>query len=279
MALNLGLVGEPIVSEPVSYGPDQAILYALGIGAQPDDFDFIYERNLKVYPTFAVVPFLPAFFGTFMKQLNINLAGVLHGEQKIILHKPIPPAATLASTLYCDSIFDKGDKGAVINVRVESRTETGELLFENHAVVFDRTAGNFGGERGPDRERFEPPNDQAPGFSVTHSTSPIQAALYRLCGDKNPLHIDPGFARKLGFERPILHGLCTFGYAGRAVLQALCDNEPGRLKVLSGRFMHPVYPGDTLTTEGWKMDDGTYVFRTVNQDGAPVLGNAVAEVI
>ncbi|MCP4215338.1 MAG: short-chain dehydrogenase, partial [bacterium] len=128
MALNLDIIGKPIESTPVTYGPDQVILYALGIGAGPDDIDFIYEKGLKVYPTFAVVPFLPAFFGTFIQAVNINLGGVLHGEQKIVLHKPIPPSATLESTMFCESIYDKGDKGAVINVRVETRTAGGELL-------------------------------------------------------------------------------------------------------------------------------------------------------
>jgi acyl dehydratase len=278
MALNLDIVGKPIQLKPVTYGPDQVILYALGIGAGTDDIEFIYEKGLKVYPTFAVTPFLAAFFGSFMQQANINLAGVLHGEQRVVFHKPIPAAATLESTMYCESIYDKGDKGAVINVRVESRTKEGALLFENHAVVFDRTGGNFGGDRGPKSEKHDPPADKAPDFKVTHRTSAIQAALYRLSGDKNPLHIDPEFARMLGFDRPILHGLCTFGYAGRAVLEALCANDPARLKSLSGRFIHPVFPGDTLITEGWKVDSGKYIVRTSNADGAPVLGNAVAEV-
>lgn len=278
MALNLDIIGKPIQSKPVTYGPDQVILYALGIGAGPDDIEFIYEKGLKVYPTFAVVPFLPAFFGPFMQQANINLAGVLHGEQKIVFHMPIPAAATLESVMYCDSIYDKGDKGAVLTVRVESRTREGDLLFENHAVVFDRTAGNFGGERGLETGKHDPPAHRAPDFKVSHKTSANQAALYRLSGDKNPLHIDPAFARKLGFDRPILHGLCTFGFTGRAALEALCDNDPTRLKSLSGHFMHPVFPGDTLVTEGWKVDSGKYVIRTSNADGAPVLGNAVAEI-
>lgn len=278
MALNLEVVGRPIESRKFRYGPDQVILYALGIGARLEDISFIYEKELKVYPTFAVVPFLPAFFGPFVEQVNINLTGVLHGEHKIILHHPIPPEATLESTLYCESIYDKGDKGAVINVRVETRTTEGDLLFENLAKVFERTAGNFGGEQGPAGEKHDPPADAPPDFIITYTTSDIQAALYRLSGDKNPLHIDAGFACKLGFDRPILHGLCTFGFTGRAVLQALCANDPGRLKSLSGRFIHPVFPGDTLITEGWQVDAGRYILRTSNQHGVPVLGNSVAQI-
>jgi acyl dehydratase len=278
MVLNLDAVGRPIKSQPFRYGPDQTILYALGIGAGPDDIEFIYENGLKVYPTFAVVPFLPAFFGPFVEKIKINLAGVLHGEHKIILHQPIPPAATLESTLHCDSVYDKGDKGAVINVRVETRTTEGDLLFENQAKVFDRTAGNFGGDPGPPGEKNDPPAEAPPDFEITHETTAIQAAIYRLSGDKNPLHIDADFARKLGFDRPILHGLCTFGFTGRAVLGALCENDPIRLKSLSGRFIHPVFPGDTLTTQGWRVNTDTYILRTCNQAGEPVLGNAVAEV-
>jgi len=274
MALNLEVIGRPIKSQPYRYGPDQVILYALGIGAGPEDIEFIYENGLKVYPTFAVVP----FFGPFMKQANINLAGVLHGEQKIIQHRPIPAAATLESILHCESIHDKGDKGAVINVRVETHTADGELLFENLAKVFDRTGGNFGGERGPESETHAPPDGLEPDFTVAYATAANQAALYRLSGDKNPLHIDPAFARKLGFDQPILHGLCTFGFTGRAVLKALCANDPGRLRSLSGRFLHPVFPGDTLITEGWRIDDDKYILRITNQEGTPVLGNAVAEI-
>jgi acyl dehydratase len=278
MAVNLNVVGKPIPSPPFRYGPDQVILYALGIGAGPEDIEFIYEKGLKVYPTFAVIPFMSAFFGEFMKEAGINLSGLLHGEQKVILHKPIPPAASLESTLYCQSIHDKGDKGAVIDVRLESRTAQGELLFENLAKAIDRTAGNFGGERGPESEKHEPPAGQSPDFKISQITAATQAALYRLSGDKNPLHIDPVFARKLGFDRPILHGLCTFGFTGRAVLKALCENDPGRLKSLSCRFMQPVFPGDTLITEGWRVGGGRYVLRTSNQAGATVLGNAVAEI-
>jgi acyl dehydratase len=278
MSLNLDVIGRPIRSQPFPYGPDQVILYALGIGAGPEELAFIYEKGLKVYPTFAVLAFIPILFGPFKDHANLNIAGLLHAEQKIILHKPIPPAATLESTLFCESIYDKGDGGALINLRVESRTDQGDLLFENLVKVFDRTAGHFGGERGPESERHDPPPNQPPDFRITQNTTATQAALYRLTGDKNPLHIDPVFARKVGFNRIILHGLCTFGFTGRAVLKALCGDDPGRLKSLSGRFLRPVFPGDALITEGWRVNPGQYILRTINQDGIIVLGNAVAEI-
>lgn len=278
MALNLDIVGKTVQSEPFTYGPDQVILYALGIGAGLEDIDFIYEKSLKVYPTFAVVPFMPVFFGAFMKEAQINLRAVLHGEHRVVLHQPIPPAATLQTTVICESIYDKGDKGAVINVKAGSRDENGTLLFENRAVVWDRSAGNFGGERGPKADTYDPPENKNPDFHIEQTTSTVQAALYRLSGDKNPLHIDPALSKKLGFERPILHGLCTFAFTGRAVLKTLCGNDPAALKSIAARFMHPVFPGDTLLTEGWRTNAGRYVIRTTNRTGKTVLGNAMVEV-
>jgi acyl dehydratase len=161
---------------------------------------------------------------------------------------------------------------------IETRDDNGRLLFENRVVIVDRSAGNFGGDRGPQTERFDPPEGADPDFHLAYATSPDQAALYRLNGDKNPLHIDPEFAKLGGLERPILHGLCTYGFAGRAILHGLCGSDPARFKSLAVRFMGPVFPGDTLITEGWKKDNGAYIIQTKTQDGRVVLGNAVAEV-
>jgi acyl dehydratase len=193
------------------------------------------------------------------------------------LHKPIPVKGSLISSAVCSSIYDKGDKGAVLNIDIESRDENGELLFENKAVVFDRSGGNFGGERGPKSEKIVPPEGQKPDFSVSYETSTNQAALYRLSGDKNPLHIDPEFSKLGGFDVPILHGLCSYGFAGRAVLESICGNEPANLKSFGARFTGVVFPGETLTTEIWKMDDKKYIVQTQAQDGRMVLGNGIAE--
>ena len=256
MPLNLDIIGKKLEAETFTYTEDQVMLYALGIGAGAHDLDFIYEKNLKVFPTFAVIPFMPVFLNVFVPQAGLNLIKILHGEHQIVLHRPIPPSGTVYTTTICDSIYDKGDKGAMVNVRFETRNAAGDMLFENRVVVFDRGAGNFGGERGPRTEPVEPPQDQVPDFTVSEAIPADQAAFYRLSGDKNPLHIDPAFAGKAGFNRPILHGLCTLGYAGRAILRSVCDQDPSRLASFALRFMHVVYPGDVLTTEGWKAGEG-----------------------
>ncbi len=278
MALNLDVIGNKIGPVPFTYGPDMLILYALGIGAGVEELDFVYEKNLKVFPTFAVVPFVPSFLSSFVPESRLNLYAVLHGEQKIILHRPIPVSGTIYTTTVCDSIYDKGDKGAVLNLSFETRDESDEILFENKAVIVDRSGGNFGGERGPRSETFVPLEGNSPDFHVEYATSPDQGALYRLSGDKNPLHIDPDFAKKGGFERPILQGLCTFGFAGRAILHSLCGSDPARLRSFSVRFMNVVYPGDTLFTEGWKVAGSEYMIQTKTQDGRLVLGNGRAEI-
>ena len=278
MGLNLDIIGKK--SDPIPYTYDQyrVILYALGIGAVVEkELDFVYEKNLKVFPTFAVIPYMPAM-GTMMAESGLNMFAVLHGEQKITLHNLIPTSGTITSTASCTSIYDKGDKGAVVNMYAETRDDKGELLFENNAVIMDRSAGNFGGDRGPKTEKFDPPEGKDPDFHVEYVVPIDQAALYRLSGDFNPLHIEPEFAKMGGFDRPILHGLCSFGYTGRAILHSACESDPARFKSFSCRFTGVVYPGDTLTIEGWKADQGKYIIRTMTQDGRVVLGNAVAEV-
>ncbi len=277
MAINTAILGKEIKGEPFEYNEDTVILYALGIGAGRDDLDFVYEKNLQVYPTFAVIPFFPVLIPIAI-EANLNMFTVLHGEQKIILHKTIPVKGKLVSTATCKSIYDKGDKGAVINIDIESRDENGELLFENKAVVMDRSGGNFGGERGPKAEKIIPPEGKKPDFRVVQKTSPDQAALYRLSGDKNPLHIDPEFSKLGGFDIPILHGLCSFGFAGRAILESICDNNPAKLKSFGARFTGVVFPGETLVTEGWKIENNLYVIQTLTEDGRNVLGNALAEI-
>ena len=277
MALNLDLIGKKTERIPFTYDQDAVILYALGIGAGVDELDFIYEKNLKVFPTYAVIPLVPCIINV-MADLGINLAAMLHGEQKIIVHGAIPPSGTVYTSGIWDSVYDKGDKGAVLNISIKTHDQSDQLLFENKVVLIDRSAGNFGGDRGPQTERFDPPEGKTPDFRVEYRTSHDQAALYRLSGDKNPLHIDPEFAEQGGLERPILHGLCTYGHAGRAILHSVCGSDPTRFKSFAARFMNVVFPGDTLITEGWKLENGRYIIQVKSSEDKIVLGNAVAEV-
>ncbi|MEN8247102.1 MAG: MaoC/PaaZ C-terminal domain-containing protein [Thermodesulfobacteriota bacterium] len=276
MSLNLDIIGKKLEAEPFTYDRDTVILYALGIGAGVEELDFIYEKDLKVLPTFAVVPFIPTFLSVFVPKAGLNLFKVLHGEQTIILHKPIAPAGTIHTSMMCESIYDKGDSGAVVNVHLESRDDDGDIVFENRAVIVDRGAGGFGGARGPKTEKILPPEGKEPDFVVEYAIPKDQAALYRLSGDKNPLHIDPEFAQKGGFEKPILHGLCTYGYAGRAIVQAACNGDAAKLKSFSARFMNVVFPGETLVVSGWQREDGHYIVQVKAGDGRIVLGNALA---
>lgn len=260
------------------YTEDDVILYALSVGAGVDELDFVYEKNLKVLPTFAVVPFFPMFW-PLLTASGANIPTVLHAEHQVVLHGLIPPAGRILTRGRWNDTHDKGSRGAIMNWSFESRDPAGALLFENHAAIFDRTAGGFGGQRGGPTPKYHPPQDREPDFTVEETTSENQAALYRLNGDKNLLHIDPEFARSGGLDRPILHGLCSFGFAGRAVLQHGLGGDPGRLQSLSARFSGVVYPGDTLITTGWRIDDHNIYFQTRTQDDRVALGNGRAEVI
>ena len=172
------------------------------------------------------------------------------------------------------NIYDKG-KGAVYDILITGRTMAGDLLYEAGYVNFYLRAGGFGGDPGPKGERLDPPEGVGPDFSVTETVPVSQAALYRLNGDINPLHIDPVAAKRAGFERPILHGLCTYGYAVRAVINGALEGDSDRLKGFNARFSSPVYPGEALTTEGWKTDKG-YIVR-VSSPTDPVITHAFAE--
>ena len=278
MALNLDIVGKVYEGTPRTYTRDDVILYALSIGAGVDELDFVYEKNLKIFPSFASVAGDLSFMYTMQDDVGAYLPTVLHGEQKMIFHKPISPSGTMYSTGVINSVYDKGDNGAILNFVFVGKDEKGDVIHESHFVIVDRSAGNFGGDRGPKMERFDPPEGVTPDFRVENVTSPNQAALYRLTGDKNPLHIEPDFAQKGGFEKPILHGMCTYGFTTRAIVHQVCGGEPERLKSFAVRFMNVVYPGETLIMEGWKQEAGKYIIRTSAQDGRVVLGNAVAEI-
>ena len=196
------------------------------------------------------------------------MAMLVHGEQGIELFKPIPVDGAVRSTGKIDAIWDKGS-GAVVETSSDSSdAATGELLFKTTSSMFIRGAGGFGGERGPATEKFA--FDRQPDHQVEYATRPDQALTYRLSGDRNPLHSDPEFAKLGGFDTPILHGLCTYGFTGRALLHTLCDSNPARFKSMTGRFSRPVIPGDVLTISMW-VEGNSAKFQTHTQEGDVVL--------
>jgi acyl dehydratase len=277
MAIRRDLVGWKSDPAGFSYGWRETVVYALGVGATIDELDYLYEgRGPKVLPTFAVVPSFASMVSV-AGDLGANPMMILHGEQKIVLHRPIPPQGRFQTVSEVKGIYDKG-KGALVVVDAATVDEQGQKVFDNTFSVFVRGEGGFGGERGPEAVKADPPAGRAPDFEVSETTTREQALLYRLSGDINPLHADPAMAKFGGFDRPILHGLCTYGFAGRAVLRGACGGDLARFRSFAARFAGVVFPGDTLTTRGWDVGDGRWVITVTQQDGRQVLSNAIAEV-
>ncbi|MDJ0783637.1 MAG: MaoC/PaaZ C-terminal domain-containing protein [Desulfosarcinaceae bacterium] len=281
MALRRDRIGTTIRQIPFRYNRDTLIQYALGIGCGSDaaDLGYIYEKELTAFPTFAVVPFMAYYMTDFIAYAGLDLQHLLHGEHHIALHRPMPLEGTVFTDFVWEAVFDKGDTGALIQTSSVTKTAKGERLYENQALFLDRSAGNFGGERGPRVVPRDMATLGAPAFRERFTTSPRQAALYRLSGDKNPLHIDPDFARRSGFAQPILHGLCSFAIACRAAVKRLCDDDPARLASFGARFTGAVTPGDVLITTGWAGEaPGSYHLQATNQEGLVVLANAVLQL-
>ncbi len=283
MPINPDAVGTTSEPAETSWTSRDALLYAVGVGAGQDPLDraelpFVTENSIdveqRVLPTFAVV--LPSVAAAFGSIGTFNPAMLVHGEERIVLHREIPVAGAVSTTAEISAIWDKG-KGAVVEITSRSHlVADGEPLFDVVMAAFIRGEGGWGGERGPSGPRNEPP-ERAADASVRLTTRPEQAFLYRLSGDRNPLHSDPSFAALAGFDRPILHGLCTYGFTGRALLRELCDADPARLRSVEGRFSSPVFPGEELTVEIWRTDAGG-VFRTLGGDGRVVLDSGACTV-
>jgi len=277
MALDLSAVGKELPAQTYQYTDRDVILYALGVGATTGELDFVYEKNLKVLPTFAVIPAFSVMM-SIGQVLEFNPAMVLHGEQRIELRAPIPGSGTLTTQGKIGAIYDKGS-GAVVVVESETKDAGGSVIFANTGSIFVRGAGGFGGERGPSASSKNVPPERAPDHTVEYKTSTDQAALYRLSGDRNPLHIDPDFAKLGGFDRPILHGLCTFGHVGRAVLHACCGGDPSRFKDFEVRFSGVVYPGETIVTQIWQESSSRVLVQAKTAErGEAVISNAAATI-
>ena len=273
-----------------SYTERDLALYALGVGVGSDPLDpkelqYVYEMHpdgFRALPTFAVVPAINAILemakqGKTAPGLNYGFERILHGEQYTELTRPLPPSARLTHKPRIKHIWDKG-RHAVVVTETRSYDESGEELMYNELTMLVRGAGGWGGERGPTGDINVPP-ERAPDASTEDKISESQALLYRLSGDWNPLHADPSFAKNFGFKRPILHGLCTFGYAAHAVIKAFSSNDPRFFKSIRVRFADSVFPGETLITEMWKESDTRIVFRCrVKERDKVVINNACIEL-
>ena len=269
--IDLSLIGKTRGPLAVEYTWQDAALYALAVGAGPEELCLIYENHpagMKVLPGFVVVP----SFRSWPDLGKVEWPLMIHGEQSIKMHQPLPPSARLVLNGKVANIFDKG-KGALFKINVSGSLENGRPLFDAQWSLFYMGAGGFGGERGPRSAMHQPP-DTAPDFETTYRIPENQAALYRLLGDLNPLHIDPRAAAGAGFEHPILHGLCTYGYATRALVNGPLQGDPDRLKEFSTRFANPVYPGDQLTVKVWQ--DGDRFLVEAETGRGTVLKNGLA---
>ncbi len=267
-----------------TYTERDTILYALGCGLGIDPLDeaqlrFVFEEpELLALPSMAAVLSPPGFWARHPDS-GIDWVRILHGEQAMEIHKPLPPAAKVVATAKVTDIVDKGaGRGALLIVQRTVRdADTGEPLATLRSTTFARGDGGCGGttETAPAPHTIP---DRAPDGICDLPTAPNSALIYRLSGDPNPLHASPSVARDAGFDRPILHGLCSWGVAGHAILRTWCDYDPARVRSMALRFSAPVYPGETIRTEMWR-DGDTVSFRAlVAERDAVVLNNGRAEV-
>ncbi|XP_057644594.1 peroxisomal multifunctional enzyme type 2 [Chionomys nivalis] len=279
-------IGHKLPSFSSSYSELESIMYALGVGASvknPEDLKFVYEgsADFSCLPTFGVIIAQKSMMNGGLAEipgLSIEFSKVLHGEQYLELYKPLPRSGELRCEAVVADILDKGS-GIVIVIDVHSYSGK-ELICYNQFSIFVVGSGGFGGKRTSEKLKAAVAVPRRPPDAVLRDTTSLnQAALYRLSGDWNPLHIDPSFASIAGFEKPILHGLCTFGFSARHVLQQFADNDVSRFKAIKVRFAKPVYPGQTLQTEMWKEGNRIHFQTKVQETGDIVISNAYVDLV
>jgi len=278
------LMSLPAMEIEHRYTARDTILYALGVGAgltashDAADLRFVYEPGLLALPTMAVVLAYPGFWARDPKY-GISWQKLLHVEQSVELHGQLPVEGHVRGEVTIDEIYDRGaEKGALLHFSRRIRdVASGSLLATVRQVNLLRADGGFGGRAGaPPAPRPVP--ERPADAAVTVPTSPDQAMIYRLSGDTNPLHVDPAVAAKAGFERPILHGLASFGVVGRAIVSLLCDGDPSRLKRFDTRFSSPVYPGEAIEVRAWRTGEGRgAVEARVTGRGVKVMSNGYVE--
>ena len=280
MALDLSLVGKESAPSRFTYAWKDVVLYALGIGAKRDELDYLYEgRGPEVIPSFAVVPSFEPMFELAAKTGG-DLSMVVHGKQRVRLQSVLPSSGTLLTTARLRGIYDLR-RFAVVVVDTETKDESGKVLFDTSSQIIWREEGGFGGETPPREEKvIELPKGVPADFRVEETTSAEQALLYRLSGDINPLHADPVFAANVGFTKgPLLHGLCTYGHMVRHVAKGACGGDATKITGFEGKFSKPVWPGDTLVTEGWRVAPGKIALQvSVKERSETVITGAWATV-
>jgi acyl dehydratase len=270
-------LGADLGSIEASWDADRIILYHLGLGAgvpqtDPNELEYAYEKNLKVLPSWGVIPAFPALGGLAkVPGMEFNFAMLLHGEQDVEIRKTIPTRAKVVTTGKVAGLYDKG-KACLAVLETETKDEDGDVLFVNRFSLFLRGEGGFGGESGPKAGNHPP--EREPDHVVESPTLPQQALLYRLSGDKNPLHADPEFAKMGGFEVPIMHGLCSYGIACKAAVDAVCGGDTSRVARYQARFAGVAFPGETLVTSLWQEGDRVLLATQARERGAPVISNA-----
>ncbi|MBM6869296.1 hypothetical protein H7U37_05135 [Pseudoflavonifractor phocaeensis] len=268
------------VQQKFSYTWRDIILYNLSVGAGQDTLEYVYEQGLKAIPTFGVIP-CAATFGTepytaqpvmpTSKIEGLRKEGTLHMDHKLVLYRPIPTEGTLTINKVITGVYDRGEgKGAKIQVEISAADETGETLFTNTMGYLNRWAGGFGGEKPPASTVHIP--DRSPDLTAYGQYPANAPLLYRLTGDTFPLHADPAFAKKSGFDRPIVHGLCSLGYACRMLTALLFPGEPERVISLENQFRSVAMPGDSFALQVWLEETGKAYFRMVgDKDGKAIL--------
>ncbi|WP_226436677.1 MaoC/PaaZ C-terminal domain-containing protein [Rhodococcus yananensis] len=280
------LSAAPTVRE-VSWTERDVILYHLGLGAGVDSLDpaelrWVYEKDLAVLPTFAMIagqgvsagPVRPA--GMNLPGIDIDLRKILHSGQSLTLHAPIPASGTATISQRISDVWDKG-KAAVIVLETTGSDADGQALWTQSMQIWARGEGGFGGEAGPDAVATVPERDA--DKALVSPTSTQQALVYRLSGDLNPLHADPAFAKTAGFDRPILHGLASYGVVCKAVVDGILDGDPARVRSFSVRFAGSLYPGETIETSVWRDGDTLTLLATCpERDGQSVLTHATMEI-
>jgi hydroxyacyl-ACP dehydratase HTD2-like protein with hotdog domain len=279
MPLNYDALTRTIVA-PVrqTYTRKDSILYALGLGVgaadpmDPGELKFVFERDLVALPTqVTVLGFDPIWFAT--PAFGITYSRILHAEQSLTVHRPLPPEGTVESEVRVDDVYDKGvDRGAILQMtRLLRDAASGELIATMGHAMFLRADGGFGGKSSGGARLRTVPADRPVDRCFNIQVGLNQALIYRLSGDSNPLHADPAMARKAGFGRPILHGLAAYGMVGRALIRHLCDDDPARMRRLDVRFTNPAYPGERLQIETWDVGPGDVAFRLVSADRGVVV--------